>query len=318
MIGSMARVSNQFIEWVKKGFHSQFNQSVNRSFIHSSNDSLHSFTHSFIHSFIQSFIQSFNHSIPFIHSFSDSIHSINQSINQSINDSIHSFNDSIVDSSIQFIPNPNHHPPIHSIHSFTHSLNDSIILFHSMNQKSNSFIHSLIHSFTQFIQFIHSFNLFIHQLIHPFIHPFHSPIHPCMLFVPTLLIISCFSDEYTLRQSTSGTSSSVSSLSYVYFSQSANGSISSSPTVLQYKTTLSSPHHAKPRGGTRQSVFFPMIYLEPNPDSDVFLEVPIEHVQPPLIRKNRDKIPARRRRERGYLPLHAALDRNPRGDVRQC
>ena len=126
------------------------------------------------------------------------------------------------------------------------------------------------------------------------------------------------SDEYTLKQSTSGTSSSVSSLSYVYFSQSANGSISSNPTVLQYSTTLSSPHHAKPRGGTRQSVFFPMIYIETPADSDVVFEVSIEHVQPSLVRKNRDKIAARRRRKRGYLALHAALDENSRGDVRQC
>ena len=72
-------------------------------------------------------------------------------------------------------------------------------------------------------------------------------------------MISCFNDEYTRKQSISGTRNSVSSLSYVYFSHSANGLISSSPTVRQYRTTLSSPHHANPRGGTRQSVFLPMI-----------------------------------------------------------
>ena len=101
----------------------------------------------------------------------------------------------------------------------------------------------------------------------------------------------------------------------MYFSQSAKGSTSSSPTVRQYSTTLSSPHHANPRGGTRQSVFFPMIYLAAPPRAHVLLEVPVEHVQPALVRKHRHEVAARRRRQRRHLSLHAPLRRNPRGEL---
>ena len=66
---------------------------------------------------------------------------------------------------------------------------------------------------------------------------------------------SCLSEENTRRPSVSVTSTSVSCLSYVYFSQSANGLTNKRPKVRQYKTTLSSPHHANPRGLTRQLVF---------------------------------------------------------------